>query len=65
MAEYILQNRWVIEDGALYYYGLRNRDDLFKNKVRITKKQLDIIRTLPRDLSDNEIRILGTLTGEF
>ena len=63
MAEYFLQNRWVIEDGALYYYGLRNREDLFKNKVRITKKQLDIIRTLPRDLSDNEIRILGKLIG--
>lgn len=63
MAEYILQNRWVIEDGALYYYGLRNREDIFKNKVRITKKQLDIIRTLPRELSDNEIRILGKLIG--
>lgn len=63
MAEYFLQNRWVIEDGALYYYGLRNRDDLFNNKVRITKKQLNIIRTLPRDLSDNEIRILGKLIG--
>ncbi len=63
MAEYILQNRWVIEDGALYYYGLRNREDLFKNKVRITKKQLDIIRTLPRDLSDNEIKNLGKLIG--
>ncbi len=63
MAEYVLQNRWVIEDGALYYYGLRNRNDLFKNKIRVTKKQLDIIRSLPRDLSDNEIKILGKLLG--
>ena len=61
MSVYVLQNRWVIEDGALYYYGLRN--ELFKNKVRITKKQLGIIRTLPRELEHNELAVLGKLIG--
>ena len=63
MAEYVLQNRWVIEDRSLYYYGLRNRDNLFKNKVRLTKKQLNIIRSLPRELARNDIITLGKLVG--
>ena len=63
MAEYVLQNRWVIEDRSLYYYGLRNRDNLFKNKVRLTKKQLNIIRSLPRELTRNDIITLGKLVG--
>ncbi|MBQ3228440.1 MAG: hypothetical protein IJB43_07640 [Clostridia bacterium] len=63
MDEYVLQNRWVIEGRALYYYGLRNCDNLFKNKVRLTKKQLDIIRSLPRKLARNDIITLGKLVG--
>lgn len=63
MAEYILQNRWVIEDGGLYCYGMRNAEKLFKNRIRLTKKLLDTVRSLPRELTRDEIRILGKLIG--
>lgn len=63
MAEYMLQNRWVIEDGGLYCYGMRNTENLFKNRVRLTKKQLEIVRSLPRELTHDNITCLGKLIG--
>lgn len=61
MSKYYLQNRWVLEKNSLYYYGLRNRENLFKNKISISKKQEIIIKKLPCLLSDEEKNILGKL----
>ena len=30
---YYLQNRWKLEENKLYYYGLRNKENMFKNTV--------------------------------
>lgn len=57
---YILQSRYKVEKSYLHYYGLRNKANLFKNFIKLNKKQLDIINKLPKDLSDDEKRILGS-----
>lgn len=61
---YYLQNRWKLEDKKLYYYGLRNRSDMFRNSIPITAKQREIIATLPKDLNENESKILKNLLGK-
>ncbi len=61
--EYYLQNRWKLEDNKLYYYGMRNRDDLFKNSVSLNKKQADIISTLPKALDEKELKTLSSFMG--
>lgn len=58
---YYLQSRWVLENKQLYYYGLRNGQNMFKNKIRLSKKQADIIIQLPKTLSSDEIKILDKL----
>lgn len=63
MQNYMLQNRWVLENNRLCYYGLRNRSDLFRNMIRLSKKQADTIKKLPCALSDREKRSLGGLLG--
>ncbi len=60
---YYLQSRWKLENHALYYYGLRNKKNLFRNKVKLSTKQRSIIAALPKELSENEKRILGDLLG--
>lgn len=32
MSEYVLQNRWRLEGRKLCYYGLRNRENLFRTE---------------------------------
>ena len=54
MSEYVLQSRWRLEGRKLHYYGLRNRENLFHNEIRVSKKQAAIIATLPRTLSKLE-----------
>lgn len=61
MSEYVLQSRWRLEGRKLHYYGLRNRENLFHNEIRVSKKQAAIIATLPRTLSKLEQRLLGRL----
>ncbi len=61
MEKYILQNRWVLEKNKLCYYGLRNRNDLFNNSIRLSKKQVDTIKKLPCVLSDKEKQLLKGL----
>ena len=56
---YILQSRYKIENSYLHYYGLRNKENLFKDFIKINKKQANIINKLPKDLSITEKRILG------
>lgn len=58
---YYLQNRWKLENSNLYYYGLRNKKDMFRNKIRLSKKQIKIISLLPKDLDEKEKNILGNL----
>ena len=60
---YYLQSRWKLESNALYYYGLRNKENLFHNKVRLSTKQRAIIAALPKELSENEKKILNNLLG--
>lgn len=54
-----LQSRYKLEKNFIYYYGLRNRDHLFENKIKVNKKQLAILKILPKDLTEEEKKILG------
>ncbi len=60
---YDIQSRWKLENNTLKYYGLRNQPNLFKNTVKLTKKQKTIIKKLPCELSTDEISILKNLIG--
>ncbi|MBE6761075.1 MAG: hypothetical protein E7551_02190 [Ruminococcaceae bacterium] len=61
---YYLQNRWKLSDNKLIYYGLRNKENMFKNTVRLKTRQAELISLLPKALSDREISVLGSLVGE-
>ncbi len=56
---YVLQSRYKIENSSLHYYGLRNKENLFNNFIKLNKKQLSVINKLPKELSIEEKRILG------
>ncbi len=58
-----LQSRWRLEGTCLRYYGLRNLPELFKNRVRLTRKQREILARLPCKLDNEEIRALKGLVG--
>ncbi len=58
---YYLQNRWKLDRNTLLYYGLRNRENMFKNRIRLRKKQQKVIASLPRDLTEEEKILLGNL----
>ncbi len=60
---YDIQSRWKLENGVLRYYGLRNPPNLFKNTVKLTKKQQTILAKLPCRLTPEEIGILKNLMG--
>ena len=60
---YCLQSRWVREGNKLYYYGLRNRENLFRNSVSLTKRQKRIIDALPKELREEEKKALKNLLG--
>jgi len=60
---YYLQNRWVLEDRRLVYYGLRNKKDMFRNVCRLSRRQAQIITSLPRELSRKEFSVLDRLVG--
>lgn len=62
--KYFLQNRWKLENNILYYYGLRNKENLFKNTVKLSKKQIEIISSLPRELSEEEVSVIKNLLGK-
>ncbi len=61
---YHIQSRWKLEHNKLHYYGLRNAPDMLKNDVRVTKKQANILATLPRELDSKERSVLGKLLGK-
>lgn len=60
---YCLQSRWKLEGNRLYYYGLRNRGEMFQNTVRLSKKQRGIIAALPKELDQSEKAALKGLLG--
>ena len=60
---YNLQKRWALEGTVLRYYGLRNRPNMFKNTVKLTKTQKTIIEKLPCELTTEEISNLKNLIG--
>ena len=61
---YDIQSRWKLEGNILRYYGLRNQPNIFKNAVKLTKKQKKIIEKLPCVLTPDDISILKNLVGE-
>ncbi len=61
---YVLQSRWKLEKRKLHYYGLRNAPQMFRNDIVLSKKQAAILATLPRELSDREVSVLGKLIGK-
>ena len=63
IAMYDIQSRWKLEGNILRYYGLRNQPNMFKNTVKLTKKQKTIIEKLPCGLTNSEITILKNLVG--
>ncbi len=60
---YHLQSRWRLEGRVLRYYGLRNKPDLLRNTVRLSRKQKSVLERLPCELTDREKRLLGDLIG--
>ena len=60
---FYLQNRWKAENRRLRYYGLRCKPNMFKNVVKLTKAQEDVIKKLPCELSSDEIKTLKNLIG--
>ncbi len=60
---YCLQSRWKLEGNRLYYYGLRNRGEMFQNTVRLSKKQRGILAALPKELDQSEKAALKELLG--
>ena len=60
---YCLQNRWKQEEKYLVYYGLRNRENMFRNQIRLSRKQQQVIASLPGELTAEDQRILGNLLG--
>lgn len=63
MMQYDLESRWKLEKDYLQYYGLRNKKQLFKNKIRISLKKKQIIKKLPCELTPSELKILQPLIG--
>ena len=60
---YYLQNRWRLEGKILRYYGLRNKAVMFKNKAKLNAAQIEIIKKLPCELSNTEVKKLKGLFG--
>ncbi len=61
---YDLQSRWKLENRKLHYYGLRSLPHLFENDISVSKKQAEILASLPRELSEKELSLLKKLLGK-
>ncbi len=51
---YYLQNRFKRDGKKLIYYGIRVGENLNKNTLKLTKKQAEIIKKLPKELTAKE-----------
>ena len=58
-----LQSRWRLEGRVLRYYGLRNKPNMLRNTVRLSRKQKSVLERLPCELTDKEKKLLGGLIG--
>lgn len=61
---YCIQSRWKLENRKLHYYGLRSVPNLFKNDITVSKKQAEILASLPRELSQKELSVLKKFIGK-
>lgn len=61
---YCIQSRWKLENRKLHYYGLRSAPNLFKNDIAVSKKQAEILASLPRELNPKELSVLEKLIGK-
>lgn len=60
---YYLQNRWKLKNNVLVYYGLRNKPVMFKNRVKLGRKQVDIVKMLPCELDCEQLKTVAKLIG--
>ncbi len=60
---YCLQTRWRLEGRYLLYYGLRNRENLFRNRYKLKKREALLLSSLPASLSDADKRLLRRFLG--
>lgn len=58
---FVLQSRWKEKGNKFFYYGLRNKGQMFKNEIKVNKKQLDIIHSLPKELNEEESKTISKL----
>ena len=58
---FVLQSRWKEKGNKFFYYGLRNKGQMFKNEIKVNKKQLDIIHALPKELNEEESKAISKL----
>ncbi|MCM1368088.1 MAG: hypothetical protein NC184_04685 [Roseburia sp.] len=61
---YCLQNRWKLEGKRLRYYGLRCGDEMFKNAVKLSSRQVELVKRLPCELGEFELRRIDKLLGK-
>jgi hypothetical protein len=52
---YFLQSRWKIINNELVYFGLRNKENMFNNKIRLTKEELNVLSMLPNELDEENL----------
>ena len=52
---YFLQSRWKIINNELVYFGLRNKENMFNNKIRLTKEELTVLSMLPSELNEENL----------
>ena len=61
---YFIQSRWKLENRKLYYYGLRSAPNMFKNDIAVSKRQAEILASLPRELNPKELSVLEKFIGK-
>ena len=61
---YYIQSRWKLENRKLHYYGLRSAPNMFKNDIAVSKKQAEILASLPRELNPKELSVLKRFIGK-
>lgn len=61
---YYLQNRWKLTEGKLVYYGIRSGDKLNKNVIKVNGRQQAIIKALPCELNEKQIKALRKAINE-
>ncbi len=55
---YHLQYRWKLNSNSLDYYGMRSKPYLFKNHLKISKQDYQLLASLPRVLTEHELSII-------